>query len=378
MRLNLLVMLGATLLAVGVAACGGGGSSSSSTTSTEATTGSETAAGLDVPTTAPTTIPITTPLPVKPAAGKKVIFLQCELPICQLYTNGLKEAAEALGWNFEAQVFKSTEPEKALQQAIALKPDYIGMTGIPASLVKSQLVAAEKAGIPVLSCGAAAPEKSGEEYTADCGHTDVRDAEYGLAWIARDSGGEAHILGVTISQYPSLNSETDYLSGPNLQSACPNCTYEELDVTPEEVGAGSVPQKVVGFLQSHPEIRYLYFTFNDLATGVPAVLESSGLAGKIKITGGAATASVIKEIPDPMAAWTVEPVEYSGWVMADAMARIATGEEITPAYRKLIAANPSWLIDSKEAAESLKETNYEWPGPANYQDQFKALWKLGG
>lgn len=380
-------------LAIGLTAlagCGGGSSTSGSTAAESISAPAESGAAAEAPaaseeggtveappTTAPTEIPITTPLPKAPPKGKKVIFLQCELPICQLYTDGMKEAAEALGWQFEAQVFKSTEPEKGMQQAISQHPDYIGITGLPASLLKSQLKAAEAAGIPVVSCGAAAPEKKGEEFAADCGHTLVRDAEYGLSWIANDSGGEAHILGVTIPQYPSLNSETEYLAGPEFDSVCPNCTYEELDVTPEEIGAGSVPQKVAGFIQAHPEIDYLYFTFNDLATGVPAVLQSAGMAGKVKITGGAATASVIKEIPDPMAAWTTEPVQYSGWVMADALARIATGEGISKEYRELIATNPSWLLESTDAAESLKPTGYEWPGPENFQQQFEELWGVG-
>lgn len=383
------LVVGLTVLA----GCGGGSSSSSSGNSTTTESGSGAAESSPAaeesesapteglaeapPTTAPTTIPITTPLSKAPPKGKKVIFLQCELPICQLYTDGMKEATEALGWQFEAQVFKSTEPEKGLQQAISQHPDYIGITGLPASLLKQQLKAAEQAGIGVVSCGAAAPEKPGEEYAADCGHTLVRDAEYGLAWITNDSGGEANILGVSISQYPSLNSETEYLAGPELASVCPQCTFEELDVTPEEIGAGTVPQKVAGYLQAHPDINYLYFTFNDLAIGVPQVLESSGLSENVTITGGAATASVIKEIPDPMAAWTTEPVQYSGWVMADAMARMATGEELTQEYRELIATNPSWLLETKEAADSLKSTGYEWPGPEGFQEQFKQLWGVG-
>jgi ribose transport system substrate-binding protein len=289
----------------------------------------------------------------------------------------MAEAAEALGWEFEAEVFKSAEPEKALQQAISRKPDFIGITGIPASLLKPQLAAAEKAGIPVLSCGAATPEKPGEQYAADCGHTDVLDAENAAAWIADESEGKGHILGVTIPQYPILNTQTEYFESPAFEEACPECTYEELDATPEEVGAGTLPNKVSGYLQAHSEIDYLYLTFNDLSIGLYPVLQSAGLAEKVKITGGAATNSVIKEIPDQMAAWTVEPVEYSSWVMADGMARIATGEEITPAYRKLIQANPSWLVDSKESVETLKDTNYEWPGPEDFQGQFKALWKVG-
>lgn len=364
-----------------LAACGGDDDPTGTATQ-EGGTGSSTEAAETLvpepPTTPPTEIGITTPLKQPPPEGKDVTFLQCEFPICELYGKGLKEATAALGWNLETQVFKSTEPDKALQQAIAGKPDYITMSGIPPSLLKTQLAAAEEAGIPVFSCGAAAPEGPGEEYEADCGHTLGPQAEEVRDWTINDSQGKARIVGVTIPLYPVLATETAVFEGSELTSVCPECQYDQVEVTPEEVAAGAVPQKVAAFLQSHPSTEYVFLTFGDLEPGLYAALQSAGLADQVKITGVAGTPSIMQQIGKQMSSWTAEGVPYHGWVMADGMARLAAGEELPADYRETVEANPSWTVTTQEAAETLEADGWEWEGPEDFQSQFEELWQING
>ncbi len=364
-----------------LAACGGDGNSTGSTAQEGATDSSgETTETLvpEPPTTPPTEIGITTPLKQAPPEGKTVTFLQCEFPVCELYGKGLQEATEALGWKLQTEVFKSTEPDKALQQAIAGQPDFISMSGIPASLMKTQLAAAEKAGIPVISCGAATPEAPGEQYTVDCGHTLGPQAEEIRDWIINDSEGKANIAGVTISLYPVLTTETAVFEGSELTSNCPKCSYGQIDVTPEEVAAGAVPQKVAAYLQSHSDTDYVFLTFGDLEPGLYAALQSAGLADQAKITGVAATSSIMQQIGKQMSSWTAEGVPYQGWVMADGMARLAAGEELPSDYSEVVATNPSWTVTTPEAAESLEPNGWEWEGPEDFQAQFEELWQLTG
>jgi hypothetical protein len=58
-----------------------------------------------------------------------------------------------------------------------------------------------------------------------------------------------------------------------------------------------------------------------------------------------------------------------------AMAWLATGEELTSEYREL-ATNSSLVLDTKEAAESLKATSYEWPGPEGFWRSSKSSGEL--
>jgi ribose transport system substrate-binding protein len=361
-------------VALSVAACGSSNDKASDNSDANAAT--KAAVVQAPPTRPPTQIQVSDTLPKKPPAGKKVIFLQCALPACERYVEGWKAATSALGWSASVQVFKPDAPGAALQQAITQHPDYIAITGIPAAALKPQLAAAQKAGIPVISC--ATPDKPGPGgYSAECGGTLAGDAENLSRWAINDSGGKAKILGVTIPQYPVLNTETDWLKS-KLNSMCAGCSYSQLDVGVQDLVGGSVPQKVIAYLQSHPDVKYVYFTFNDLTRGIPAALKTAGLRSKVKLIGAAGDASIMKQIGDQQTAWTIAPNVYSSWVMVDAMARLSIGDKLSPKYQNAIYTSPTWVVDSPSSANLLKKTGFDWYGPQSFADKFKKLWQVGG
>jgi ribose transport system substrate-binding protein len=328
------------------------------------------------PTTPPTEVQITEPLTKAPPKGKTVIFLQCELPACGRYVNGAKAASEALGWSTEVQVFKNSAPAPALQQAVAKKPDYIFISGIPPAVLKAPLASAHAAKIPVFS--AADPAKpSADGFDYQVGGTLVPDAENIAKWIINDSGGNANIVGVTIPQFPVLNGETDFFKN-EVPKLCPDCKYDQLDITVEEVGAGSVPQKLTGYLQSHPDVNYVFFTFSDLGKGIGAVLERSGLRDKIKLTGCCGDSGNAQEIAKGDSdAWTIAPNEYSAVAAYDGMARHAIGMDLAESQDK-VYGSPSWVVESKEAVDKyLKPTGFDWRGPEGYLEKFTKLWQAG-
>jgi ribose transport system substrate-binding protein len=327
------------------------------------------------PTTPPTDIQVTEPLTKTPPKGKHVIFLQCELPACARYVNGVKDATNALGWKTDFQVFKGSAPAAALEQAVAQKPDYIAITGIPESVLKVPLAKAHAANIPVIS-GADPEPPSDKGFALQVGGTLVPDAENVLHWIIKDSGSKANMVAVTIPQFPVLNGETDFLKS-ELPKLCPDCSYDQLDVTIDEVGAGSVPQKLTGYLQAHPDVDYVFFTFSDLGKGVGPVLQKSGL-DKVKLTGCCGDSGNAKEVASGDSnAWTIAPNEYSGYAMVDGMARLSVGMPITAELAKAVMPSPSWVVDSPASVDLLKPTGGDWPGPENYGAQFQKLWGVG-
>jgi ABC-type sugar transport system substrate-binding protein len=121
----------------------------------------------------------------------------------------------------------------------------------------------------------------------------------------------------------------------------------------------------------------VYFTFNDLSRGVPQALKAAGFGGKVKLVGAAGDAAIMKTIGSEQHAWTIAPNVYSAWVMVDAMARLATGDRLSPEYTSKVYESPTWVVDSAGSAKRMAPTGYDWPGPAGFQDQFKALWKVG-
>jgi ribose transport system substrate-binding protein len=378
-HLRFLLVLAVLAISGLLAACGGGGNSSTSSEATDSASSAESGPSkselLAFPTAAPPKTPINKPLKEVPETGKSVIALQCELPVCATWMSGMEKAMNALEWKLQPIVFSSADPNQSLEQAVSQKPDFIAITGIPVAAMKPGMEAAHAANIPVVSCST--PEAASPQgFASQCNASLATDAEYISDWMIQDSGGAANILGVSIGSYPILGTETDYLSGPDFAKRCPGCNYETLDVTVEDVGAGSIPQKVVGYLQTHPETNYVFLTFGDLSIGLLPVLKSSGLSGNVQLVGAAATEAVIKEIPQTQKAWTVHSNEYLAWQQADAMARLSIGEELPQSFQSEQYVDAQWVVDSQEAVETLKGTGYEYVGPGNgsFEQELTELW----
>src|SRR5690349_10112005 len=106
------------VLAVSLAAtaCGSSEDKGSGSSATAAAPATQKAVAAP-PTRPPDRIQVDTALPEAPPKGKKLIFLQCELPACQRYVPGVKAAAAALGWSAKIEVFKNADPGAGLQQA---------------------------------------------------------------------------------------------------------------------------------------------------------------------------------------------------------------------------------------------------------------------
>jgi ribose transport system substrate-binding protein len=328
------------------------------------------------PLTPPASIQVSTPLTKKPPTGKKVIALICQVPECARYQAGAKAAATALGWNIQFMTLNNAAPAASLAQAIAQKPDYIFLSGIPEAVLKAPLAQAHAAHIPVIS-GADPDIGSPTGFAVQTGGTNVPDAQKVAHWIVNDSGGKANVVAVTIPQFPVLLAATTWLKS-NVPQLCSGCHVDELDVTLPDVGAGKVPQILTGYLQAHPNTNYVFFTFADLGKTVPPVLKSSGFA-KVKLTGEEGDAAIAQQIATgQQSAWTIAPSNYLGYEAVDAMARLSVGMNVSGAYATSVYPLPSWVVDSPAAVNQyLKPTAYDWPGPAGYQQQFQKLEHVG-
>ncbi len=382
-----------------VTACGGGSSSSSESTpaaaeeeegaATEETAateegeaeGGETQTAAEIVTAPPTEpineFPVTEPIKVKPPEHQNVIWLACSLPSCQGDLSvGYKKAAEALGWGFEQINYNPLKAAESVQTAVNKDPDSIFITGIPPAAFEAQAKEAIQKEIPIFSgfdLTEPEPEKNGlyYQYLNAAGYGN--EAKKMSNWVINDSGGKAHVLTVVVEEYPILVSEVESIEEA-YSEGCPGCSLEKLAVTVEDVEGGKVPAKVAAFLQAHPEIDYIQFTFGDLLPGVEAALQSAGIEG-VKFTGVQSNPTIVKEIIEgKVAAWTAQPQQFQGWISTDAAIRVAQGLPLTK-YEKS-GEIPTWVIDSKPAAEQVLEEGGEWPGPAGFEEKFEKLWGL--
>ena len=289
---------------------------------------------------------------------------------------GIQQGAAALGWKSKVIVYQSANPGAGLQQAVNEKPNYIAITGIPVASIKPQLAAAHAAGIPVMSCGTT-DEPSATGYAMECGGTLETDAEYLGHFMINDSKGAAHVLAVSIPQFTSLTTEITWFNA-NFTKLCPMCSFSTLNVTVDDVGAGAVGSKLVAYLQTHPNINYVLFTFGDLSIGVYPTLKAAGLTSKVKLLGAVENADVIKGISNgTYLATSLSPNPYMGMTMVDGAARLSVGDPLTSQYQTEIYHNPNWLATTPAAAQSLAATGSTWPGPTGYAAAYEKLWHVG-
>jgi ribose transport system substrate-binding protein len=378
----------ATLVATAlfVAACGSDSSSSGSsepaaTDSTAASTGGSAATGsgdaaavVEKFTQVPTEVIQTEALSKKPDA-KKVTFIVCADPSCVVLSDYLKEAVSALGWEFTSINAPATDFGSAVQQAIDTKPDFIAGTGTDAAAFQPQYDAMKAAGIPYFTCYATdVPQGSENNLYANCYDASAAQ-EYSkvlVDWIINDSAGKANALVVNLPAFPILSAQAD---GAKAQFAnCSECTVKSLDLTLDDLTSGGTANAIVSFLQSNPDIDYLYLTYSGFEPGLAEALASAGLADKVKIAGTQGLQPQMQAIIDGKEdVWTALPQEYAMWTLADQMARVAN-DEWDGANERTNAIPPFFLVDSAEAAQSLVTLDNGWPGPEGFKDSFKQLW----
>lgn len=386
-RLRIPVGASATVMALSLvlSACGSSSSNASSSGSDPGGAGTTTSATASAavvapspPTAPPTHIGVSLALPRTPSTGKTVGFLECSLPACQAFVPGFEAATQALGWKLKTFSYQSPSAGPALQSAINAGVDYIANTGVPPALFKQQLAEARAKHIPFISANDVTPPDPAIDYLTDFGDTTMFGAEsvQMAEWLIRKTGGNAHIVFVLIPDYPILQAGVPPLK-QTVAKYCPKCSVDTLPVTVNDVASGSVPNKLVAYLQTHPQVNYVDFSFADLLTGTEPALRAAGLSSRVKLVGQALGAGpqVIKGIETgTVSAWVAQPNSYQAWLMVDAMARLS--ERLPLSQERQAAQEPTWVVDSAAAAAPLASRG-GWDGPAGYQTAFKRLWHLG-
>jgi ribose transport system substrate-binding protein len=369
-------LLAAVAAGMALAACGSSDGSSSGTPA--GNTGGQSQAASNVPmppTSPPTQLGVTLKLPKVPPRGKTVAWAECALPACSTFTPAFQSAARALGWNLKVYTYKSGAPAPAIEQAVSNHVDAIVITGQPTALFKPQLAAANAKHIPVISADDITPPAPSEGLVAQFGDASMFENEgVQLAeWILHDSGGNAHIAYVNIPDYPILNAGYTAVKNTVAKYCSAKCSVDQIALTVDQLASGKAPSTIAAYLQSHPNVNYLDFSFADLLAGVQPALKSAGFT-KVKLTGQALgnSPAVVSGLKDgSIAAWVAQPNYYQAWLQMDAAARLSVGAPL--AQERSAAQLPTWVVDSATAAEPLTGLG-GWDGPADYQAKFKALW----
>ena len=307
---------------------------------------------------------------------KKVGFVQCADPACAKLATYIKAATGALGWDLVTVNATATDPGAAIQQAIDAGVDYIATTGFPVALFKQQMAEAKAKGIGMFLCiSTDVPAGPANNLYSDC-YDSTAAAAYATAmadYLIVRSKAAANVLVVSIPTYPILTAQVDAMRA-ELGKNCPTCKTDTLEVTVNDLVGGGVPQSISSYLQAHPDVNYVSFTYASLANGVAPALRAAGLSSKVNLVGTQGSQPQMKEVASgTSAAWSALPQELSMWTMVDQMARLSVGQWSLADERKA-AVPPFYLVTTADAANALVNLDDGWPGPTGFQDTFRKLW----
>jgi ribose transport system substrate-binding protein len=320
---------------------------------------------------APTRIGDSTPFPSAPPKGKTFVYLQCDIPQCQLEAEGVQAASAALGWRFKSVPYQLASPASlvaAMNTALQYHPVAVSFAGLPEAVWQSEVpvyAAAHVALIPS-SVGPTQPSPviAGSIGTSADGQLQGRIL---AAWFITSSGGHGHALLANVPGVAVLNAVGTEFQALVAQN-CPGCSVTAIQVSVPQFSTDGGVSAAVSALQKDPSMKYLITEQGDTDQGLPAALSGAGLSG-IQIAGAYPSTTAIGYLRDGTAAGFVNiPRLGLGWMEVDIAALYSLG--IAPATAGLIPVQ--FLTPSTVTATSA---NAELP--SDYQSQYKALWHVG-
>lgn len=364
----LLAAASVALLAACLTACGGGGSSTTSeVTGGEAKELKELYAGEW--TMPPTSGPAA-------EAGKEVWFISCGQAFenCSKASEAFKEAGSALGWKVNV-VDGEANPSKAnelIKQAVAAHVDGIASIAWDCPTIKSGLLAAKAADIPVVNFGGFDCDfkafGGGEPLFTKTenvlggpsfeNYIDAYETARAEAMLALTGGGDEKILQLEEQSLTNSKVKSEAFK-KTVAAKCPECA-----LIPVEWQYAQVPQEATQIwksaIQQNPDASVLVASSDDIMNlGLRSAIQQSGHRGLFVMgaEGPPPNQELIREgfesaalaIP-PGFAWQMwgeadtlnrifanskeYPDEGGGWVLLDQEHVPAEGEEIkTPDYQ---------------------------------------------
>jgi ribose transport system substrate-binding protein len=353
----------------GLAACGGSDASSGGSAGAASDAPGVAAAQkvYDQYTQRPTKIPITQPVGKPIPAGKKIVYIACAVPACQVLAKQFTEGAKVLGWSVKTVNAggSPTDIQSAWAQAVREKPDAVVSSGTSRAVFEKQLQQLKALDIPVVQCCVTDPAEDGLNLVLDNNAFSSAIPKMEAAWATTQSGGNANTLYVNFPAFPIIAANKKYFI-KYYGEWCKGCGLDQLDLPLEALGKDAA-QRVVSYLRSHPKINMVVMSTDSATLGVPAALKSAGLADKVKIIGNTSTVQNLQYIATGQEHATIPYHTFEAmWTEVDALARIFTGQSVEPDNVPL----PYMLVTK----DNLPSSNADFPLVVDYQEQFKKLW----
>jgi len=303
----------------------------------------------------------------KAEPGKNLAILYTGVPIALEYFNAQKQAAGLLGWKVTG-IDVGTSPEEfaqAYDRAISLKPDMVIGSGIPREYLDKQLTELQKMNIPVIEWS------SGVEAVPDHLWVAVDNPLYEAAgiqtseFLAADGDMKSKVVAFNVKQFAMIDVFTQTMD-KYMEKMCPGCSYDLQQVAASDIG--KLAPKVTAYLQKNPDTKYVLCGFGDLCQGVGQALKAAGRSDVKIITRDPASTNYQNIHNGLEWAGGALPIGQTSWQVIDLAQRVFNGDD-TSKTRLM----PQQIVTDVPDPKSPLIGSVP-----DYQEQYKALWKLNG
>lgn len=316
--------------------------------------------------------------PVTPPKQKfKVVGITCQSSLhgCLTPLLGAQQAAKALGWSMTIVDGKGDPSVWAqdMTQAINSGANVIIASALDGSLIKPELARAKAKHIIVVSTSnASAPGEQG--FVLDTMVNMVTVGKMLADWMIVQTHGKGPILPYWDKEYESNNVlMSGMLSDLKLCTTCK--MYTPVSFTGMQVGT-TLPADVVSNLRSHPDVKYISFTYDPATEAVAPAIANAGLhVHAVSELGDAVNLGFIRkgEVQNADAAWDNT---YEGWATIDQVLRIAAHKPlaVTPGPSRFkYGENIPYVLLTKS---NLPAAGQDYHSSIPYVQHFKKLWGL--
>jgi ribose transport system substrate-binding protein len=311
-----------------------------------------------------------------PAAGQSVVCVEylAQDITAAIWCRGTSEGAAKLGWKSTTIDGQGTADgiRKALQQAIALKPNGIVLASVDAQSNIGLLKDAANAGIKIVGIHSVAgpgPAPDMQLFT-NITYDPVGQATLAADYAIADSKGKAQMIIVTDTQYAIARAKAD--AAQATIKACSACKMLDYVSTPVGAANQNMPGLFTSWIQKHPDPFYVY-TVSDAGffdPGVPA-LRTGGVptSGRIALIGSDGSPAAYQRIK--AGAYEIgtipEPASLQGWQAIDELNRAIQGAPASGFVQ------PLHIITKENVAADINADGIYEP-KVDYRAEYAKIW----
>lgn len=315
---------------------------------------------------------------IEELAGETVYYIPItqQAPAFTVTAAALTEALDAAGVATQVcdGAANPTSISACVNQAVGASAAGIITDAVPYAMAANALSAAQDAGVPVVVADQIPdPDHPASEMLAYQEGAGTEMLEAIAKWVVVDSGGAAKVVFNQGTENPSSLAYADKAMSV-FDEECPDCTVTENEVSTANFSV-IAPSTSSAVLKT-PGVNYVISEFDAYLQPTMGGVQQAGKVSGIKGASSAATLASLKMIADQnfLHADAAQALPYQGWALADAVMRMAVGQDVVELeipFRLFTTDN----IDDVDLTEEA-EASGAWFGPTDFKDDFLATWGL--